>query len=230
MGCPADIVWTASGRPGCGPKEKTLTWARNGVCGQCVQRDGREVTLARKVMSHNFGSWDDIATTTDGLQWLCRTCAWAYKDATIRSHVYRIETGGAVVDLDWPDLVAEIRESQIPTTVAYCVPIGGKRIVLPRTRWGMLATDHGTVHWQAHHARTLCMVCDLRALGCTESALLSKSMPIGTGATPHQQAHSSQLWDNLAIARRSPLWPMFVKMSRPSRATKAMTHKQVSVA
>lgn len=211
---PVDVVWRNAGRPDCGSKEKSLRWLPQGMCGQCRQRDGREVALAHKVLSARFGSWDDIIPTTDGVQWLCRACAWAYRDTTARRTLYRVSAEDST-PISWTSLADSLLTGQLPDRVAFSAPVGGKRIVLPRLQWGAVVSDHGIVHWHNQHAQVVRMLRSIRAAGCNEHTLLSPQAPIGVGSTPTVQAEVAQMWDALTPARRSPLWQFLVKLSRP---------------
>lgn len=212
---PSRIVWRKLGQPDCGKREPKMKWSLGARCGRCLDKS-TETALARPALSAQFGSWDEIMATTDGMQWLCRSCAWSYVSMESRRRSYRVTARGFTPAL-WPTIAAELVTGPVPPSVAWSIPVGGKRIVLPRADWGLVATDHMVTPWTAGHADALRSVLQLRAAGVTESDLKSSRPLLGYGATPEEQMQNAHSWDSLSQWRESVLWQLFVKLSRPSR-------------
>lgn len=207
---PTIVAWQFEGKPECG--KPGLVWNAGIRCGSCHLV--AECTPARKALSTNFGSWDDISPGPDGLRWLCRACAWAYRHTAARYAPIEV-TAARYAELSWQQLGDRLLRGAIPTGTAYSVPLGGKRWVLPRAKWGRVCTDYGVVPWGLALTSALQSVREMRTAGCKEGQLRAKAPPIGVGRTVEDQLLVSRNWDATHAYRNSPtLWMLLVKASR----------------
>lgn len=162
-----EAVYQSEGKP---PLTKKATFHAGKRCGNCLQEgDGAR---AAEVLTASFGSWEDVRVSGDGTRWLCRACAWSYRATDYRRAIILVKGGTApeATPLTWASWVSMLR-GPIPGDQCLVVPVGGKRVVLPRAQWGQIATDAGPVRWTSRHAKVLSSGLNLLALGVGKSDL-----------------------------------------------------------
>lgn len=146
-------------------------WRR---CGNCLQR--AECAKAADVLTWKFGSWDDVQAD-DGGRWLCLPCAWAYREARYRRSISMVH-GDALVQWPTPKTwTSMLLSGPLPLDVALVVPVGGKRVVLPRAQWGKVATDGRTFTWSPRHKRVLEAGVALLQVGASRQSLREAGPP-----------------------------------------------------
>ena len=211
-----EALYHARGNP---PFDKPVSFTENKTCGNCHRR--RPTGPARKVLTSQFGSWDDIVQDHEGGRWLCLPCASTYRAADLRRRTTRIDMNG---DLTHPDL-AELRTSlskPVPMDVALIVPISGKKIIAPRAQWGKVVTDTGSFTWSARHKRSMEYATILREMGFPESSLREESPAFPILAAPpfDQHEHVRAMWKYLAPTRADKsLLPLILLLSRKVKTT-----------
>lgn len=192
----ADVVHRLEGAP---PVDKPAPFTAEHVCGNCLHR--RLAAPANKVLTSQFGTWDDIAADVNGKRWLCVACAWAYR-ATGYRRAATLITPDHAHHPTWTQL-RETLTRPIPHTVAIVVPLSGKRLVLPRAQWGRVAVDGATITWTPALRTQMLAATRLRTLGVIERALPEPSPPFAvlTSTPPDQHDTIRSLWRVLDPAR-----------------------------
>lgn len=175
----------------------------DGRCGTCGHHG--HCWAANTVLSASFASWDDINTdTTTHTRLLCPACAWAYKTVPMKMSLTIADATPSRTMFDAaPSTVRALLANPLTGHIAVIAPIGGKRIVAPRARWGHVATDTAVVRWTTSRATLLGYGERLRALGVGPKALTQPSPPFAVLATTPVDTHEEmrRLWRLLAPAR-----------------------------
>lgn len=174
-GTVTEAVYQSEGKPAL---TKKVDFHPGRQCGVCRQR--RTCAAADAVLTWKFGSWDDVLPDSTGRRWLCAACAHAFRAAPYRrqiSLVQRDANRAGVVSWPTRQEVRDVLSRSLSPDAALVVPIGGKRVVLPRARWGQVATDATVFVWQARHQLLMRAGAALLALGVPTSALGAESPP-----------------------------------------------------
>lgn len=209
-----EALYQALGKP---ELAKPLVFEEDRLCGNCRQRTA--AAPASKALTSRFGSWEDIAVDPGGDRWLCRPCIWAYTSTDLRRKPSTITTD-SVGGTTSHHQVRTLLRGPLPTNTAVIMPIGGKRIVAPRARWGQVVTDAGCITWASRHAKALAAMLELRAFGFGEKSLAEPSplfhVLASVDVSHHQRIYD--LWAQLRPVREDKtLCAAFLKMSRDDR-------------
>lgn len=154
----------------------------------------------KDVISGNFGDYDK-------LHWLhslhlCRVCTWSFRDRSLRLYPHAITS--AYVGRCAPEQLCAILSSPLNGSDVLCVPIGGKRHLLPYAAIGVAATDAGSLLWNQADCERLLTIARLRTLGFGEGALI-ESAPrwlVMRKLRPTERAEALTLWEQLDPWRR----------------------------
>lgn len=115
------------------------------------------------------------------------------------------------------DLQSMLLRGYVPGDTAVLVPVTGKKAIVLSARWGVVATDAGTVDWQRSHASALGSVLQLRAMGFREGGFVEPlpPWPVLKGLGPTDRKEAQRLWQVLAPAREDrALLPLLMRISR----------------
>lgn len=194
--------------------DKPVTFETFRLCGNCLSR--RKVGPAQRILTSQFGSWDDVVQDPEGGRWLCLPCASTYRATDLRRRTSIIHQDGT---LDRPDLIAlrAVLNRPIEPTTAIIVPLSGKKIIAPRATWGRLVTDTCTMQWTARHKRLLGYGVALREMGFSESALREESPPFVVLAELPVEEHARvrDMWREWKVIREDKtVLPLFLFLSR----------------
>lgn len=184
--------------------DKPVSFDAVHLCGNCQRR--RSAAPAGKILTAQFGSWQDVAVDPTGGRWLCLPCAWSYRAADLRRMTTEVSVEGASERLDTAALRERLSKPLSPNH-ALIVPLGGKKIVAPRAQWGMLASDHAVLAWSARHSRTLKTIMHLRELGFNEAGLSEPSPPYVVMVALDYAIHDEvkRLWSEVAWVREDKI-------------------------
>ena len=210
----SEALYHAKGNP---PLDKPVTFGGPHLCGSC--RRITDTAPAGKVLTSQFGSWDDVVQDPEGGRWLCLPCASVYRDPTYRRRTHVVKMDGTVKHLETTTLREYLR-APIPPDVSLIVPLSGKRIIAPRAKWGSLTTDTGTVHWMAAHKRAMEAGIALREWGFPESSLREGSPPHGIIMKMPFSEHGKvrETWRVFDFARNDKIiLPLMLFLSRKSK-------------
>lgn len=207
----SDAAYQLAGSPGI---TKPVIFDAEHFCGNC--HETKSTAPAKKILTSQFGSWEDIAMDPRGGRWLCLPCAWAYRDLKLRRISTLIEDG-AMTHPTPTELRTGVLTGPIPSTTAVVVPVSGKRIVLPKGTWGALTFDGGVMQWRPRDRRLLGVMSMFRAMDVGEKELMADIMPGRVLAdTPHHRhTELSEQWTLLDPLRKDKVRaPLFLMLSR----------------
>lgn len=179
---------------------------------------------AARVLSSQFGSWGDIAVDPSdpkGGRWLCRACGWAYRCVALRHEPTVVTRGREVEHPPYSGLREQLSHGTVDPASAYIIPIGGKRVIAPRARWGTVTHDGGSSHWGPAQARLVAAADTLTRYGFGGKMLASPTPPhsvlmrIPTDEHPRVR----RLWRHLDVARADKIMmPLYSRLCRKDRA------------
>lgn len=204
------IAWVSAGRPDCG--KRGLTWTPARRCGCCGRRDDgvRDAAL----MSANYSGWDTLLPDKDHLRWVCRSCAWAFRNPTLRRQPHILTPEGATA-VSCTVVRQLLLGGPIPGDMAISMPVGGQRLTVPYAAWGRLVSDYGQVSWSSVLTGALAAVTRLKTIGAGEKLLLTSRHLHLANVDPLIQLEASVLWDGLARWRSDKaMWPLLVRLTR----------------
>lgn len=206
-----EALYQARGKP---PLDKPVTFETFHLCGNCLNR--REAAPAHRILTSQFGSWDDVAQDPDGGRWLCLPCASTYRAVDLRRRTSIIHQDATLERPDLSGLRAAL-DRPIGHTTAIIIPLSGKRIIAPRATWGRLVTDTCTLTWTARHKRLMGYGVALREMGFSEAALREDSPPfVVLGSIPPEEHERVRaMWREWRVIREDKtLLPLFLFLSR----------------
>ena len=219
-----EAVYQHEGKP---PVDKPVVFDREVLCGTC--RKALPGAPANRILTSQFGSWDAVVPDpVSGTRWLCAPCAWAWRATAYRRRatIIRKSEGakGAEVAVAHPNRaeLVEALTGPIQADVAICVPLSGKKAVLPTAQWGRLASDATTLLWTSRDLRYLRSILRLRNLGTGEADLREPSPPYYLLAKTDPCLHEdiARLWEFLQPIRENKvLFPLFLHLSRKDKAS-----------
>lgn len=207
----SETAYQSAGKP---RLNKPVFFEIERLCGSC--RRVQDVAPAKKILTSQFGSWEDIVTDPRGGRWLCLPCAWAYRDISVRRKPSLISA-----DTMTHPSVKELREGvltgPIPADTAVVIPTSGKRVLLPKAHRGALTFDGGVISWTRRDRTLLDVAVSLRARGIGEKELMESSPPIrvllDTDPAEHEDIFTQ--WSTLTPLRRDKVRaPLFLLLSR----------------
>lgn len=202
------VVYQVEGKP---PLTKSVAFTQRHRCGNCTQY--ADCAPAADVLTWKFGSWDDL--DADGeRRWLCQACAHAYRAADYRHKISLIDRESRTVRWPGPTELAELLDGPVPDSTALVVPVGGKRVVLPRARWGKIATDSSVFTWRPAHRKQLQIGTQLLDLGVPKG-MLARPMPppAMTREGGQRGADVLRLWHAFAPAREDKvMMPVYLRL------------------
>ena len=205
-------VYSAAGSP---RPHSQLSYSA-GLCGMCGRQE--ESAPAKDYVSKNFGSWGEIAVDADrGGRFLCAPCGWALRESDLR---YKASIITADPSLTYPgqsDLQQILLAGPLPSTTAVMVPVSGKKAIILSAKFGMVASDFGSMHWQHGHSQALKSMLRLREIGFKESGFIEPLPPMVTlmGLDRDQRMESQRLWQALATVRQDRTFlPLAIRISR----------------
>lgn len=204
-----EAAYQSEGKP---PLTKKAIFQDGKRCGNCLQN--KSAARAAEVLTASFGSWEDIRISSDGNRWLCHACAWAYRAVDYRHSITLVENGPVpkATSPTWASWVKALR-GPIPGHQCLIVPVGGKRVVLPRAQWGQVATDSGCFRWSGHHAKVLSSGIRLLALGAGKSDLTMPGPPYGLVQDAADPQQIYRLWRAFEPARRDKVMlPFYLRL------------------
>lgn len=210
------------------PVDKPVTFDHEAVCGNCSRFT--ETAPAGKVLTPQFGSWDTITEATTGGRWLCQPCAWAYRAVPYRRAPTIVTCGtsgeedgkGLGARVEWATNADLLDALDHPTDsrTALVIPLSGKKIVLPKAQWGMVATDTKVFRWSPRNRRQLRAAAELRAMKVGEASLAEDSPPfyLLDKTDPTEHARIKELWAVLAPVRADKtMLPFIQKITRKDK-------------
>lgn len=206
-----EALYHAYGKP---DLDRDVTFTNEKICGNCHQR--RTTVPAHKILTSQFGTWEDITTATDGKRWLCLPCSWTYREASLRRQTTLITAEGTATRLNTTE-TRSVLSGPIANNTALVIPVSGKKIVAPKAQWGHIATDRGVLYWTPRHAKTLQAAAKLRDMGFTEASLKEPSPPFGIIAQKPLDQHAiiRNLWGRVRTAQEDKaLFPLILFASR----------------
>lgn len=206
-----EALYQARGKP---DFDKPARFETTRMCGNCLDR--KVVAPASKVLTSQFGSWDNVAQDKDGGRWLCLPCATTYRATDLRRRTSIIKQDAT---LERPDLAAlrVVLSGPIPADTAVIVPLSGKKIIAPNARWGMLVSDTGLLRWTGRHKRLMGCAVALREMGFPESSLRedSPAFPILASLPVEQHEEVRSMWREMKPIRDDKtILPLFLFLSR----------------
>lgn len=110
----------------------------------------------------------------------------------------------------------------VGTDVAICVPLSGKKVVLPTAQWGKVASDARVISWTPRHLRQLRAAVALREMGVGEPDLADDAPPfyLLSRTDPSEHAEITRMWRVLDPLRSDKtLLPLFLHLSRKDKAS-----------
>lgn len=206
-----EALYQARGKP---PLDKPVVFETFRLCGNCLSR--KDVGKAHKILTSQFGSWDDVTQDPEGGRWLCLACASTYRAQDLRRRTSVIHQDGT---LERPDLggLRDVLSRPIPADVSVIIPLSGKKIIAPRAKWGQVVTDTCGLTWSARHKRLMGYGVALREMGFSEAALREESPPfvVLVDLPVEQHADVRHMWREFAVIRTDKtLLPLFLFLSR----------------
>ncbi len=211
------VAYHVLGNPSC---DKEVVWEADKQCSLCATAD-LDCTDTAKLFHLNFSGWDEMRPPgDDGRRWLCRACAWAYKTPLGRRHATIVDAGSGTCEFVSPGECGQrlVGWERVPPDVAIVVPLGGKRIVFPRARWGTVVTDTGPLpSWGPYLRAMTTSLIELRAIGFNEHALNEPTPPFAvmTTLTAEQRTRVRSMWRSTNQVRTTKtLYPVLIKLTR----------------
>lgn len=112
-----------------------------------------------------------------GGAWLCRVCAWVYRDERVRRHPMVIRRNAGTARILPGAGARELLRAGLPQDVAVTVPRTGRKHLLPSAEWGRIFFDDVALPWSAGDAARLAVLEELRAAGAGEADLRRSTPP-----------------------------------------------------
>lgn len=203
-----EVVYQADHKPNL---DKPVLFSGLRRCGNCLSE--RPCAQAARVLSVNFGSWDDIVINADGSRWLCLPCSYAYRSADYRRQITLVCRTTMSAHRPTHVEVQALLAHAIPVDIALVVPVGGKRVVLPRARWGQIACDSHVHTWTRRNSHLLQVGAQLLALGVPKGLLGKSSPPFDLLRDSPDGERLLALWREFAPARNDKiLQPLYLRL------------------
>lgn len=205
---PLEVAYRALGRP-----FQHVDFV-DGSCARC-RREGSVLPIDT-VVSRNFTAWEGLDAGAKGF---CEPCAWAYSEPALRTKPVIVSEGTAVFATR-ADLRTLLSHPLSPSA-AVCLPVSGKKHLLPDAAWGCLVSDDGSLMWADEAAEVMRLVLTLRAMGTNEAELSLAAPPthLLLMATRAQSAFLFDSWLTLKPWQTSPYWAVLLRASRPTLAS-----------
>ena len=191
-------------------KKKRSTW-EVGSCSVCGYEG--DVLAAGDVLGHNFGSWQDVANFS-GVSALCEVCIWGFKNKQFLRSPFII-TANEGRSVQWSEL-AQVLMQPVSKDTAIIAPAGGRKVVAPYAKWGMVVSESGARPWTQPMRGLTTILVRLYKCGARGQMILEESIP-GTvldQVSPDKHDALRGMWSALDIIRYDKtLAPLFVKLS-----------------